>query len=222
MQDTIPVLTIDGPSGAGKGTAARAVAARLGWNFLDSGAIYRALAVAAVDRGVSREDESALAALAASLDLVFGADSTARILLWDADISGRIVTEECGNLASKLAAFPAVRQALLDKQRGFRRPPGLVADGRDMGTVVFPDAPYKVFLTASAEVRARRRYNQLKEKGMDVSLAHLTEEIEERDRRDRERQIAPLRAAADAVVIDSSDLSVDEVIQVCLSVVQSH
>jgi cytidylate kinase len=222
MQDTIPVLTIDGPSGAGKGTAARAVAARLGWNFLDSGAIYRALAVAAVDRGVSREDESALAALAASLDLVFGADSTARILLWDADISGRIVTEECGNLASKLAAFPAVRQALLDKQRGFRRPPGLVADGRDMGTVVFPDAPYKVFLTASAEVRARRRYNQLKQKGMDVSLAHLTEEIEERDRRDRERQIAPLRAAADAVVIDSSDLSVDEVIQVCLSVVQSH
>ncbi|QXP87886.1 (d)CMP kinase [Methylococcus capsulatus] len=222
MQDTIPVLTIDGPSGAGKGTAARAVAARLGWNFLDSGAIYRALAVAVVDRGVSREDESALAALAASLDLVFGADSTARILLWDADISGRIVTEECGNLASKLAAFPAVRQALLDKQRGFRRPPGLVADGRDMGTVVFPDAPYKVFLTASAEVRARRRYNQLKQKGIDVSLAHLTEEIEERDRRDRERQIAPLRAAADAVVIDSSDLSVDEVIQVCLSVVQSH
>ncbi|QXP83963.1 (d)CMP kinase [Methylococcus sp. ANG] len=222
MQDTIPVLTIDGPSGAGKGTAARAVAARLGWNFLDSGAIYRALAVAAMDRRVSWEDESALEALAGSMDLVFEAGPAPRVLLWNTDVGGRIVTEECGNLASKLAAFPAVRRALLDKQRSFRRLPGLVADGRDMGTVVFPEAPYKVFLTASAEVRALRRYNQLKEKGIDVSLANLTEEIEERDRRDRERQTAPLRAAEDAVVIDSSDLTVDEVIEACLSVVESH
>ncbi|MDF9391650.1 MULTISPECIES: (d)CMP kinase [Methylococcus] len=222
MQDTIPVLTIDGPSGAGKGTTARAVAARLGWNFLDSGAIYRALAVAAMDRRVSWEDEAALEALAESMDLVFEAGPAPRILLWNNDIGRRILTEECGNLASKMAAFPAVRRALLDKQRSFRRLPGLVADGRDMGTVVFPDAPYKIFLTASAEVRALRRYNQLKEKGIDVSLAHLTEEIEERDRRDRERQTAPLRAAEDAVVIDSSDLTVDEVIEACLSVVTSH
>jgi cytidylate kinase len=222
MQDTIPVLTIDGPSGAGKGTAARAVAARLGWHFLDSGVIYRALAVAAMDRGVSWENEAALTALAHSLDLVFEAEPAPRVLLWNADIGGRIVTEECGNLASKLAAFPAVRRALLDKQRGFRRLPGLVADGRDMGTVVFPEAPYKIFLTASAEVRAHRRYNQLKEKGMDVSLACLTKEIEERDRRDRERKTAPLKAAEDAVVIDSSALSVEEVIQACLSVVGSQ
>ncbi|MDD2768050.1 MAG: (d)CMP kinase [Methylococcus sp.] len=221
MHDPIPVLTIDGPSGAGKGTAARAVAARLGWNFLDSGAIYRALAVAAMDRGVSCEDEIALEALAHSLDLVFEATAVPRALLWGADIGDRIVTEECGNLASKLAAFPLVRRALLDKQRGFRRPPGLVADGRDMGTVVFPDALYKVFLTASAEVRAHRRYKQLKEKGIDVSLANLTEEIEERDRRDRERATAPLRAADGAIVIDSSALSVEEAIQACLAVVGS-
>jgi cytidylate kinase len=222
MHDGIPVLTIDGPSGAGKGTAARAVAARLGWNFLDSGAIYRGLAIAAVDRGVSCEDEAGLRALAHALDLVFEAEPAPRVLLWGADIGGRIVTEECGNLASKLAAFPAVRRALLDKQRSFRRLPGLVADGRDMGTVVFPDAPYKVFLTASAEVRALRRYNQLKQKGIDVSLLRLTEEIEERDRRDRERKTAPLKAAEDAVVIDSSALSVEEVIQTCLAVVGSQ
>lgn len=221
MHDPIPVLTIDGPSGAGKGTAARAVAARLGWNFLDSGAIYRALAVAAMDREVSCEDEAVLEALAQSLDLVFEAAAVPHARLWGVDIGDRIVTEECGNLASKVAAFPRVRQALLEKQRSFRRPPGLVADGRDMGTVVFPDALYKVFLTASAEVRALRRYKQLKEKGIDVSLANLTEEIEERDRRDRERATAPLRAADGAIVIDSSALSVEEAIQACLAVVGS-
>lgn len=221
MHDPIPVLTIDGPSGAGKGTAARAVAARLGWNFLDSGAIYRALAVAAMDREVSCEDEAVLEALAHSLDLVFEAAAVPHARLWGVDIGDRIVTEECGNLASKVAAFPRVRQALLEKQRSFRRPPGLVADGRDMGTVVFPDALYKVFLTASAEVRALRRYKQLKEKGIDVSLANLTEEIEERDRRDRERATAPLRAADGAIVIDSSALSVEEAIQACLAVVGS-
>lgn len=222
MQNPIPVLTIDGPSGAGKGTASRAVASHLGWNFLDSGAIYRALAVAAIDRAVPVEDETALAELAHVLDLGFEAEIAPRVLLWGTDISERIVTEDCGNLASKLAAFVGVRKALLEKQRSFRRLPGLVADGRDMGTVVFPDATYKVFLTASAEVRALRRYNQLKQKGIDVSLADLTEEIEERDRRDRERKTAPLKAADDAIVIDSSALSVDEVVQHCLAVVRPN
>jgi cytidylate kinase len=222
MPDPIPVLTVDGPSGAGKGTVARALAARLGWNFLDSGAIYRALAIAALDRSVPLEDEVALARLGRSLDLRFETGDLPRVFLWGIDVTDRLATETCGSIASKVAALPAVRQALLDKQREFRRLPGLVADGRDMGTVVFPDAQYKIFLTASAEVRALRRYKQLKEKGIDVKLNNLTKEIEERDRRDRERPVAPLKPADDAVIIDSSELSIDEVVQCCLTIVDAR
>lgn len=222
MRNPIPVLTIDGPSGAGKGTVARILAARLGWNFLDSGAIYRALALAALDRSIPLDDEAALTRLGRSLDVHFETGDPPRVLLWGVDITDRLATEACGSAASKVAALPKVRQALLDKQREFRRAPGLVADGRDMGTVVFPDARYKIFLTASAEVRALRRYKQLKGKGIDVNLLKLTKEIEERDRRDRERPVAPLKPADDAVIIDSSELSIDEVVQCCLEIVDAR
>lgn len=219
MSADIPVLTLDGPGGAGKGTVSRAVAERLGWHYLDSGAIYRALAVAVMDRGVSPDDAERIVGIAQAMDLAFQADETPRVILDGQDISERIQTESCGNTASKIAALGPVRQALLEKQRSFRRLPGLVADGRDMGTVVFPDAPYKVFLTASAEERALRRYKQLKEKGNDVSLSALTKEIEERDRRDQERSVAPLRRAEDAVLVDSSRLSIEEVIAQCLALI---
>jgi len=219
MSASIPVLTLDGPSGAGKGTVSRAIAKRLGWHYLDSGAIYRALAVAVMDRGVSPDDVERIVAIAQAMDLAFQANETPRVILDGCDISERIQTESCGNTASKIAALGPVRQALLEKQRGFRRSPGLVADGRDMGTVVFPDAPYKVFLTASAEERALRRYKQLKEKGNDVSLSALTKEIEERDRRDQERSVAPLRRAEHAVLVDSSHLSIEEVIVQCLALI---
>jgi cytidylate kinase len=221
MSTTIPVLTLDGPSGAGKGTVSRAIAKRLGWHYLDSGAIYRALAVAVMERGVCLDDVDRITEIAQAMDLAFGATETTRVILDGRDISEWIQTESCGNTASKIAALGPVRQALLHKQRSFRRPPGLVADGRDMGTVVFPDAPYKVFLTASAEERALRRYKQLKEKGNDVSLSDLTKEIEERDRRDRERSVAPLRRAEDAVLVDSSRLTVEEVIAQCLALIDS-
>ncbi|QFY45009.1 (d)CMP kinase [Candidatus Methylospira mobilis] len=213
----IPILTIDGPSGAGKGTVSRAVAGRLGWNYLDSGAIYRALAYAAVQRKLDLSDAGALAKLAEMLDLRFKTVAMPGVLLGDVDITLELSTETTGNAASIIAALPEVRKALFEKQRAFRRSPGLVADGRDMGTVVFPDARYKVFLTASAEERALRRYKQLKEKGIDVNLSKLTEEIEERDRRDRERVEAPLRQADDAVVIDSTALSIDAVIAACIA-----
>ncbi len=207
-----PVLTIDGPSGAGKGTVSRLVARRLGWRFLDSGAIYRALAWAARRRGVDLNDADAVARVAGEMELEFICDDDVKVLVDGEDVTDRLQTEECGRIASKIAAYPQVRRALLDKQRAFRRPPGLVADGRDMGTVVFPDAPYKVFLTASAEERARRRYLQLKAQGLDVNLDQIIKDLEERDRRDREREESPLVPAKDAVVIDSSDLSIDEVV----------
>ncbi len=207
-----PVLTIDGPSGAGKGTVSRIVARRLGWRFLDSGAIYRALAWAARRRGVDLNDPDAVARVAGEMELEFICDDDVKVLVDGEDVTDRLHTEECGRIASKIAAYPQVRRALLDKQRAFRRPPGLVADGRDMGTVVFPDAPYKVFLTASAEERARRRYLQLKAQGLDVNLDQIIKDLEERDRRDREREESPLVPAKDAVVIDSSDLSIDEVV----------
>jgi cytidylate kinase len=219
MNADVPVLTIDGPSGAGKGTVSRAVAKKLGWHFLDSGAIYRSLAVAVLHSGTYLEDIEAIARLARAMDLRFTADDPPRVLLNGKDIADEIPTEVCGNAASRIAAFGPVRKALLDKQREFRKPPGLVADGRDMGTVVFPDAPYKVFLTAGAEVRARRRYNQLKEKGMHVSLDSLTKEIEERDRRDRERAEAPLAMAEGAILIDSSELTIEQVIARTLDVI---
>jgi cytidylate kinase len=221
LNTPIPVLTIDGPSGSGKGTVSRAVAQKLGWHFLDSGAIYRSLAIAVLRAGIPVENVDEIVALAENMDLSFTTDDPPGVLLNGQDIAGEIGSETCGNAASRIAAFGPVRQALLEKQRSFRRPPGLVADGRDMGTVVFQDAGYKVFLTASAEVRALRRYKQLKDKGLDVNLINLTREIEERDRRDLERKEAPLVMAKDAVRIDSSDLDIHQVIERVFGVVAS-
>jgi len=202
------VITIDGPSGSGKGTISVLLAERLGWHFLDSGAIYRALGIAALSRGVPLDQGPALAELADNLDLVF---RDGRILLDGRDVSDAIRTEASGESASRVAAIPEVREALLGWQRGYAREPGLVADGRDMGTVVFPQAEVKIFLTAAPEERARRRYNQLKEKGFDVNLRSLILEIEARDLRDRSRAVAPLKAPAAALEVDSTGLSIDEV-----------
>ena len=202
------VITIDGPSGSGKGTISALLAERLGWHFLDSGAIYRAVGIAARKRGISLDQGAVLAQLASSLDLVF---RDGRILLDGCDVSGEIRTEASGDAASRVAAIPEVRQALLGWQRDYAREPGLVADGRDMGSVVFPQAEVKIFLTAASEERARRRYKQLKEKGFDVNLRSLISEIEERDLRDRSRAVAPLKAPAAALEVDSTGLSIDEV-----------
>lgn len=209
-----PVLTIDGPSGSGKGTLAQRMAAKLGWHYLDSGALYRVLAQAALQADIDLADESALATIAASLPVTFQiTQDTLTVLLNGQDVSLLIRSEQAGNAASKVAAIPSVRTALLQRQRDFRQAPGLVTDGRDMGTVVFPDAPYKVYLTASAEVRASRRYKQLKEKGIDSNLSDLIAEITERDERDQQREVAPLRPAADAIILDSTALGVDAVFQ---------
>ncbi len=213
MTESAPVLTIDGPSGSGKGTIARRVAHALGYHLLDSGALYRLTALAAARRGVALDDADGLADVAQALDVRFDSDEAGdeRIWLEGEDVSLEIRTEEAGAGASAVAAIPAVRQALLERQRAFRKPPGLVADGRDMGTQVFPCAPLKVFLTASAEERARRRHKQLKDKGLDVSLAALSRDIEDRDRRDSERSVAPLRPAEDARILDSSGQSIEAV-----------
>lgn len=209
-----PVLTIDGPSGSGKGTVARCLSNELGWAFLDSGALYRVLGLYAERLQVALDDESAIAALADTLPVRFAGDAEReQILLNEVDVTDTIRTEQTGSLASQVAALPAVRAALLARQRAFRRAPGLVADGRDMGTVVFPDAEVKVFLTASAEERARRRYKQLNEKGLDVNLSTLLREIEVRDRRDASRAVAPLVPAEDAQVIDTTELSIDAVVE---------
>ena len=221
MGDNIPVMTLDGPAGAGKGTVSRAIAKALGWHYLDSGAIYRALAVTVQDANVSLEDVDGIVELAKQMNLSFESGDVPAVILDGKNISERITTEICGNITSKIAAYGPVRQALLQKQREFRKPPGLVADGRDMGTVVFADAQFKVFLTATAEERARRRYKQLKEIGIDVSLTGLAKEIEERDRRDIERSVAPLKMAEDAVLVDSSDMSIEEVISRCLALLDS-
>lgn len=209
---SVPVITIDGPSGSGKGTIAQQLAVELGWHFLDSGALYRILAYAAGQRGIDLADADSLAELGRSLPVSFSPDN-ARISLEAIDITNEIRTETAGNAASKVAVIPAVRAALLDRQRAFRTMPGLVADGRDMGTVVFPDAALKVFLTASAEERARRRYNQLIEKGLSANLPSLVTDIAERDQRDANRPVAPLRPADDATVIDTSDLGIEATLE---------
>ena len=211
-----PVICIDGPSGSGKGTLCQMLALELGWHLLDSGALYRLVGMAADKRRLDFGDEAAVAALAADLDVAFlpgQQGEPSRVMLDGVDVSGELRTEITGMLASRVAVLPAVREALLQRQRDFAQLPGLVADGRDMGTVVFPDAPLKVFLTASAEERARRRFMQLKEKGDSVNLAALLEEIRARDKRDSERQHAPLKAADDALLIDSSDLGIHDVFE---------
>ncbi|BBP78429.1 (d)CMP kinase [Pseudomonas gingeri NCPPB 3146 = LMG 5327] len=220
MNIQAPVIAIDGPSGSGKGTIAGLLAKRLGWCLLDSGALYRLLAFAARNHGVDLTNEESLKLLAAHLDVQFiGATDgqPQRIILEGDDVTQDIRNESIGAGASQVAALPAVRDALLQRQRAFQEPPGLVADGRDMGTVVFPDAPLKIFLTASSEERARRRYLQLKAKGDDVSLSSLLDEIRARDERDTQRAVAPLKPAADAIQLDSTELSIEQVLERIMS-----
>ncbi|WFC63052.1 (d)CMP kinase [Pseudomonas sp. REST10] len=205
-----PVITVDGPSGSGKGTLCALLAKQLGWNLLDSGALYRLLAFAAGNHGIDLTNEEALKQLAAHLDVQF---IDKRIILEGEEVTDAIRNEQVGAGASMVASLPAVREALLQRQRAFQEMPGLVADGRDMGTVVFTEAPLKVFLTASAEERARRRYLQLKTKGDDVNLASLLDEIRARDERDTQRAVAPLKPAADAILLDSTELSIEQVLE---------
>ena len=212
-----PVITVDGPSGAGKGTVCQQLAERLGWHLLDSGAIYRVLALAAQHHKVTADDEAAMESLASHLDVSFHTSQDGVLIVLEGEeVSATIRTEQMGNEASKVAALPRVREALLRRQRAFREAPGLIADGRDMGTVVFPDADVKIFLDASAEERAQRRAKQLQAKGFDVNFDHLLLEIRERDDRDRNRPVAPLRPAEDALVVDSTTLSIDEVLELIL------
>jgi len=220
----IPVITIDGPSGSGKGTISQRIATRLGWHMLDSGALYRLVALAAEKRGIALDDEVRLTELATQLDVRFQPSRSGDIviILDNEEVSRDIRSEVCGNNASRVAALGAVRQALLARQRAFRTAPGLVADGRDMGTVVFPQADLKIFLTASAEARAKRRYKQLKEKGLSANLLGLSREIAERDERDMNRPVAPLKPAEDAVIVDSSDMTIEEVVDSVMQQISMH
>ncbi|WP_404474972.1 (d)CMP kinase [Vreelandella venusta] len=214
MTRNVPVLTIDGPGGAGKGTISSLMAERLGWHLLDSGALYRLTAQAAVKHHVALDDEAALSSIAATLDVAFPVESgQPRTLLEGEEVGQVIRTEQAGERASQVAALPQVRAALLQRQRDFCQAPGLVADGRDMGTVVFPDATLKIFLTASAEERAHRRHQQLQEAGVDASLSSLLKEIQARDARDMQRSVAPLKPADDAITLDTTRLSIPEVVE---------
>lgn len=217
------VITVDGPSGAGKGTLCMLLAKKLGFQLLDSGAIYRVLALAAMHHGVDTNSEDALVPLATHLDVEFIAEGDlVKVILEGEDVSKALRKEETGMAASKIAALPRVREALLRRQRAFEQGQGLVADGRDMGTVVFPHAEVKIFLDASAEERANRRYNQLQQKGLNVRFDDLLSEIQERDERDRNRSVAPLRPAEDALLLDSTALSIDEVVQQALHYIESR
>ncbi len=217
-----PVITVDGPSGSGKGTISRMLANHLGWHFLDSGALYRLVALDAQNHNIELDDEQTLAERARRIDVKFLSEDPQRepnIILNNEDVTADIRTESCGNAASKVAALPAVREALLQRQRDFQQLPGLVADGRDMGTTVFPNAKIKIFLTASAEERAKRRHKQLKEKGIDVSLSALVKDIAERDERDGSRETSPLKPAKEAVIVDTSAMSIDAVMDKLFSLV---
>jgi cytidylate kinase len=209
-----PIVTIDGPSGSGKGTIARAVAVRAGWHLLDSGALYRLVALAGLKQALKSDDTDGHTHIAGSMDVRFdvGSDGEEVVILAGEEVTRQIRSEEAGQGASRVAAWPSVRSALLDRQRAFAEAPGLVADGRDMGTVVFPEADLKIFLTATPDERALRRYKQLKDKGSDVSLPALSREITERDLRDSTRAVAPLKPAPDAEVIDSTSLTIEQVI----------
>ncbi len=221
MGAEIPVLTIDGPGGSGKGTISALVAQKLGWHLLDSGALYRLVALGAQKQGLALDDEAALGDYARDLDVKFElvpGSTEVRTLLAGEDVGRQIRTEACGNAASQVAALPAVREALHQRQLDFRQPPGLVADGRDMGTAIFPDAGAKIFLTASVEERAQRRYKQLKEKGISVNLADLQKEIAQRDARDSQRRVSPLRPAEDAVLLDTSEMDIETVLNEVLDI----
>jgi len=221
MEQSIPVITIDGPSGAGKGTVCRLLAQRLGWEILDSGAIYRVLALASIHHQVDPTDEESLIPLAAHLDVQFqSTDNSSQIILEGEEVTLSIRNEEVGGVASKIASLPRVREALLRRQRAFKQLPGLIADGRDMGTVVFPDAEVKVFLTASAEERADRRFKELKEKGHDVKIGDLLNDIKARDERDTNRSVAPMVAAEGAICIDSTTVSAQEVYEQLIQVIE--
>lgn len=218
MTASIPVIAIDGPSASGKGTVAERAARRLGFHYLDSGALYRLVALAAMKRGIALGDEAALASLAAALPARFEAG----VRLDGEDVTAAIRAEECSIGASKVAALPAVRSALLQRQRDFRQAPGLVAEGRDMGSVVFPDAAVKVFLTASVEARAQRRYKQLMEKGLTANIDSLSQDLRERDQRDSARSVAPLQKSADATLLDTTSLSVEQAVEEVLNLVKQR